>query len=490
MKKYLFILFSLVLILGFFTSCKKELYTVTINFEDGTIKLIENIKKGSVINGPNISLPEEVEYVKYFNEVNEEFDFSNPINKNIVLSGIYVYKEYEIKFYNYDNTLIDSYKLPYGSDIIFPETPTRDGGTGFSYVFKDWTINTKKVTKNLTFTARFTKVYDEMTVTLLNVDNSVYEIEKCDYDSYINSYDEPEFTKDSNKFYRFLGWYDTETEEKFDFDSEIKRNYTIYPKYDIYDYEDVTLENATISFIGDSISTFYSSTSPVNSLYGGTNQFYYPIYSASVKNVEQTWWHQTYTNLGLKLGVNNSWSGSAAYGHGESAGMSDARLKTLDSNGTPNIVVIYLGTNDNVNGHSVENLKEAYVKMIEYISTNCVDFSNNTAKVPYIYLFTNGYAAYTGYYYKEETRIEYNKMFKELANTYNNVRIFDLASYITKDNYSTYLGDSLHYNVEGMKLISTKFVEQLTKDFNKTKNTVRTNKNNEKLVYFKKENNF
>ena len=84
---------------------------------------------------------------------------------------------------------------------------------------------------------------------------------------------------------------------------------------------------------------------PVNSLYGGHNQFYYPIYSATVKNVEQTWWHQTYTKLGLKLGVNNSWSGSAAYGHSESAGMSDARLKTLDDNGTPNIVVIFLGKN-------------------------------------------------------------------------------------------------------------------------------------------------
>lgn len=489
MKRYIYLLFSLVLVLGLFSSCKQNKLTIKINYEDGSSKLIEEIKKGSIVEEPSIQLPEEVNYVKYTDEAGNEFKFTNPVNDNLVLNATFVYNQYTINFYDYDNTLIETYKLPYGSDVIFPETPTRTGGTGYTYQFKDWTISATKVTKDVNYTARYTKVYNEMTVTLLNVDGSVYEIEKCDYDSYINSYNEPEFNKDENKFYRFLGWFDTITEEKFDFDSEITKDYTIYPKYDIYDYEDVTLENATISFIGDSISTFYSASSPVNSLYGGSNQFYYPIYSATVKNVEQTWWHQTYTNLGLKLGVNNSWSGSAAYGSGESAGMSDSRLKTLNSNGTPNIVVIFLGTNDNVNGHTVQNLKDAYVKMIEYISVNCVDFSNNTAKVPYIYLFTNAYSAYTGYNYKEETRIEYNKMFKELANTYENVRIFDLARYITKDNYSTYLGDSLHYNAEGMKLISTKLVEQLQNDFNKTKKVERTNRINTKLVYFKKENN-
>ena len=111
--------------------------------------------------------------------------------------------------------------MTHGSEIIFPEAPTRPGGEGYSYVFKDWGLKQTIATKDLNFTARFIKVYDEMTVTLLNVDNTVYEIEKCDYDSYINSYEEPEFEKDSNKYYRFLGWYDTETDELFDFDIEM-----------------------------------------------------------------------------------------------------------------------------------------------------------------------------------------------------------------------------------------------------------------------------
>ena len=552
MKKYIYLMICLVGILSLFCSCKKNLYTVTINYENGTQEVIEKIKKDSVIKEPAHTLPNEVKDITYFDELGNEFSFENKINNNLTLHAIYVYNEYVINFYDYDNSLIETYTLPYGSsiifpenptrapeegctyifegwgttetvvtkdlnltaqykkvlneyvisfynydkslietyklthgsEIIFPEDPTRPGGEGYSYIFKDWGLKQTIATKDLNFTARFIKVYDEMTVTLLNVDNTVYEIEKCDYDSYINSYEEPEFEKDSNKYYRFLGWYDTETDELFDFDIEIKKDYTLYPKYDIYNYEETTLENATISFIGDSISTFYSTNSSVNSLYGGTNQFYYPIYSATVKTVDLTWWHQTYTQLGLKLGVNNSWSGSAAYGSGASAGMSENRLKTLGDNGTPNIVIIFLGTNDNVNGHTVVNLKLAYETMINYITKNYVDFSNNTAKIPYIYLFTNGYAGYSSYNYTEERRLEYNAMFKDLANSYDNVRIFDLAKYITKDNYSSYLGDALHYNADGMKLISSKLVETLRNDFSKTKKLNKQRSNNINVVYY------
>ncbi len=488
MKKYIYLILTLTFLLTMLISCKQKNVTLTIVYENNTQEVIENIKKGSVVAEPSHTLPEEVNSIIYKDSSGNSFDFNNKINEDLTIYGIYVYNEYTINFYDYDKTLIESYTLPYGSDIIYPETPTREGGEGYTYQFKDWSLKQTTVTTNLNFTARYTKVYDEMTVTALNIDGNVYVIEKCDYNSYINSIDEPEFTKDSNKYYRFYGWYDQETDELFDFEKEITKNITIYPKYDIYEYEDVTLENATISFIGDSISTFYSSTSSINSLYGGTNQFYYPIYSATVKDVSQTWWYQTYSELNLKLGVNNSWSGSAAYGASNSAGMSEYRLKTLDDNGTPNIVVIFLGTNDNVNGHTTTNLKTAYVEMIEYITNNCIDFSNNTAKVPYIYLFTNGYAGYTGYNYKEETRLEYNQMFKELAKTYSNVRIFDLAAYITKDNYQTYLGDALHYNADGMKLISTKLVEQLKKDFNNTNLTKTQEQNSSRIVkYLKKE---
>ena len=75
-------------------------------------------------------------------------------------------------------------------------------------------------------------------------------------------------------------------------------------------------------------------------------------------------------------------------------------------------------------------------------------------------------------------------MFKDLANEYSNVRIFDLAAYITKDNYQTYLGDALHYNADGMKLISTKLIEKLKNDFNDTTRNVKSKQRNYEIVYY------
>ena len=57
-----------------------------------------------------------------------------------------------------------------------------------------------------------------------------------------------------------------------------------------------TLENMKVSILGDSISTFYKEGSEMNSYYTGTNQFYYPTYSATVKSVDLTWWYKLIKN--------------------------------------------------------------------------------------------------------------------------------------------------------------------------------------------------
>ena len=75
-------------------------------------------------------------------------------------------------------------------------------------------------------------------------------------------------------------------------------------------------------------------------------------------------------------------------------------------------------------------------------------------------------------------------MFKDLTKEYSNVRIFDLAAYITKDNYQTYLGDSLHYNADGTKLISTKLIETLKKDFSEATRNINLRQRNYKTVYY------
>ena len=42
-------------------------------------------------------------------------------------------------------------------------------------------------------------------------------------------------------------------------------------------------------------------------------------------------------------------------------------------------------------------MKQAYIIIIEYITKYFVTFENGTAKIPYIYISTNGYSLYPWY---------------------------------------------------------------------------------------------
>ena len=103
--------------------------------------------------------------------------------------------------------------------------------------------------------------------------------------------------------------------------------------------------NYSFSIIGDSISTF-EGWIPEN------NVTWYPSENNDVKNVENTWWKQLSDKNGMKLLVNNSYSGSSlcttGYGEGEDSTRISFvnRIKENTSGETPDIIFIQGGTND------------------------------------------------------------------------------------------------------------------------------------------------
>lgn len=202
-------------------------------------------------------------------------------------------------------------------------------------------------------------------------------------------------------------------------------------------YKKLVLEGTKVSILGDSISTFYSPDSSMNSYYSGTNEFYYPLYSSEVKSVEKTWWYQVLQSTNTVLGVNESLSGSDMY----YSGSKNTRINNLGLNGDPGIVIIFLGTNDNVNGNSNENFKNAYESTINKIKS----------KYPGVVIFccTLGYSAYTGYNYTEARRQSYNQIIKELVEKYD-LGLVDISSVQNGKTYNQYLGDNLHPNAAGM----------------------------------------
>ncbi|MBR6114522.1 MAG: hypothetical protein IKQ10_04990 [Oscillospiraceae bacterium] len=116
------------------------------------------------------------------------------------------------------------------------------------------------------------------------------------------------------------------------------------------------LAGKTVSILGDSISTFKNYSNWRASRYTnynisrGKSYYYNGRYGM---HVEDTWWYQLIEDLGLRLLVNNSWSGSTFYGtRAKTTGAFDRRCLDLhDNTGSnageePDIIIVYLGTND------------------------------------------------------------------------------------------------------------------------------------------------
>lgn len=97
-----------------------------------------------------------------------------------------------------------------------------------------------------------------------------------------------------------------------------------------------------ISILGDSIST-----------YAGFNPYNYPVYyrddrirDNEMEGVNDTWWKRVIDGLGGELCVNNSYSGSLVAGRDNSAACSAERCSMLHGESVPDIILVYIGTND------------------------------------------------------------------------------------------------------------------------------------------------
>ena len=118
-----------------------------------------------------------------------------------------------------------------------------------------------------------------------------------------------------------------------------------------------SLQGKTISILGASISTYAGTSNDkaaetTNSTIGG-NAKYYPSTTVTDVGLEDTWWMQATDDLGLRLLVNNSWSGSSLLHtrNGTVGAYVDRCVQLHDDTGEnageePDIIAIQMGTND------------------------------------------------------------------------------------------------------------------------------------------------
>ena len=98
-----------------------------------------------------------------------------------------------------------------------------------------------------------------------------------------------------------------------------------------------------ISIMGDSISTYEGYNPPDYHVY-----YTLPVAKLhGLESVNDTWWKQVIDRLGAQLCVNNSYSGSVVACGGVKPACSQQRCEGLGlENNIPDIILIYMGTND------------------------------------------------------------------------------------------------------------------------------------------------
>ena len=118
---------------------------------------------------------------------------------------------------------------------------------------------------------------------------------------------------------------------------------------DAFDTQTTQTESVKLSILGDSLSTY------VGWIPGECSDFF-PM-NGALTDVSETWWMQVLDETGMELCANNSSSGSTCVGNslaiGEMKyGCSGDRLSRLTSSQgkIPDIIIVYMGTNDMVNG--------------------------------------------------------------------------------------------------------------------------------------------
>ena len=218
-------------------------------------------------------------------------------------------------------------------------------------------------------------------------------------------------------------------------------------------------EQLTISFLGDSIST-YSGWSN-NSFYNSTltqNVTCYPMASSDrndIRGVSDTYWAQVIEELNLRLCVNNSCDASR---------VSDTRTDNIPcgmvraselhrTSYTPDIIVVYIGTNDIANGISLEVFTESYRTMV-----NAINESYPRAEV---YLCT---LLPERRYSDDALLCSFNDAIKSIAAESScTVVDFYTDSSITWDNYTSYTIDNLHPNAAGMDKLTECIVNTIKK---------------------------
>lgn len=256
-----------------------------------------------------------------------------------------------------------------------------------------------------------------------------------------------------------------------------KRNLDIF-KSILSPWQKNPLYGKKVSILGDSISTFW-----------GSNPEYCKVYyegehclRAGIYTVETTWWMQVLHQLGGKLLINNSYSGSKVSGGSRYAGNGDLRTSDLhDGQITPDVIFIFMGINDYGSGVPLEPVTDQEYRERNYYSYFKPSYEMMLWKLRQIYPDAEIYCATLPISSTDGKNMFPFSIYGIPLDTYNNAirscawqydcKVVDLQ----KMDVSYDSMDGVHPTALGMSQIADAWIRNLLADFDK-RNKIKANK--------------
>lgn len=417
----------------------------TISFNDNTadsikakydeiIKLPILEKEGYTFNGwlYNDELYKDEITVKGNMELTPSFT----INTYTVTVDLCCELENVIFEFNYGQTL---------NDLNIALLPSNEGyrfrDLYYDSEYKDIIKIRKQITEDITIYVKWDKLY----YIEYNLNDGYTDTDlQSEYIEEDVKYIDLEFKIPRKDGYYFRGWYESPT---FEGDRCYKIDYTNVKDYVLYaKWEEANLQNAYLSVIGDSISTYEG--------YIPKGHLHFPEYSATGSvSVNQTWWKKTVNDLGCRLGINNSYSGTCVmqqYGaYTSSETLQRLRKCTRSDNIPPDIIVVFMGMNDClIENVSTDQFAKSYRNMINNLHTLYPDAVLFFATLSYeVNYESKGTEALNKHLESKEVM---NGIIRDLAKEYNHT-VIEFASAF---NSREYLLDTVHTNYKGMEKLA------------------------------------
>jgi len=159
---------------------------------------------------------------------------------------------------------------------------------------------------------------------------------------------------------------------------------------------------------------------------------------------------RTINKLGASLFINNSYSGSLVCNVGEESSSQVTRLKhTLIGSEAPDVILIYMGTNDCASGVNIITFISEYRTMIDNLKKLCPN-----SKIVPITLFHS-------IFYSDRDRLVFSNEIIDIAKLYQ-------LDYVDLDelDLTNGLADRAHPNNKGMEMFASAVVEKLLERYN------------------------